>query len=308
LDTLLGLLFVFLWASASTAAKVGFAGQPPLTVLSLRFAIAGAMMLVWTYGIRRNNPLPHGRQWGQLAIIGLTNSTLFLGAAWLALRQVSVGMYSLFLATVPFLVAILSSVWLKRPVTRNEWLGILVAAGGLAVVAVPSLQNSAATLPGLALLAVAMLAQAVGSVYLKRVNLALSSTIINTWQMLLGLIFLLPVAVALNNGVALVITPNLVAGLTWSIVMVSVVANVLLFNLQKRDPLRASTWLLLAPIFSYLQAALVLGEPIRLFDVAGAALVVAGLVVSGTINLTSLRRKETKSASPMAEVAQADPS
>jgi drug/metabolite transporter (DMT)-like permease len=113
---------------------------------------------------------------------------------------------------------------------------------------------------------------------------------------LLGLIFLFPVAIALNNGATLVITPHLVAGLAWSIVMVSVVANVLLFSLQKRDPLRASTWLLLAPIFSYLQAALVLGEPIRPFDAAGSALVVAGLIASGTINVNWLHQR--RSAQP----------
>jgi drug/metabolite transporter (DMT)-like permease len=291
LDTLLGLLFVFLWASASTAAKVGFTGQPPLTVLSLRFVIAGAMMLVWTYGIRHNNPLPRGKQWWQLAIIGLTNSTLFLGAAWLALREVSVGMYSLFLATMPFLVALMSSVYLQRRITRNEWLGILVASCGLAIVAIPSLQNSAATPMGLALLAIAMLSQAAGSVYLKRAALPLSGTVINTWQLWFGLAFLLPFAIALNGEAGLDITPHLVAGLAWSIVMVSVIANALLFGLQKRDPLRASTWLLLAPVLSYLQAAVVLGEPIRPFDIAGSALVVAGLIVSGTINVAWIRHR-----------------
>lgn len=298
MDTLLGLLFVFLWASASTAAKVGFQGQPPLTVLSIRFAIAGAMMLAWTYGIRRNSALPRGKQWVELTIIGLTNSTLFLGAAWLALRQVSVGMYSLFLATMPFLVAILSSLWLDRKVTRAEWLGILVATCGLAVVAVPSLQNSTATWGGLALLAVAMISQAVGSVYLKRSRIALSSTTINTWQLILGLILLLPIAVPLNGNTPLQVTPNLLIGLAWSVVMVSVVANALLFSLQKRDPLRASTWLLLAPIFSYLQAALVLGEPIRPFDIAGSALVVAGLVISGTIDVRQLLIRRATIAKP----------
>jgi drug/metabolite transporter (DMT)-like permease len=291
LDTLIGLLFVFLWASASTAAKLGFAGQPPLTVLSLRFAIACAMMMAWTYLIRRHNARPRGVQWKQLAIIGLTNSTLFLGAAWLALRQVSVGMYSLFLATMPFLVAILSSLFLQRSITRSEWLGIVIATCGLAVVAVPSLQDSTATWLGIALLAVAMISQAIGSVYLKRTGLTMPSTTINAWQLLFGLIFLLPAAAALNNGATLQITPNLVIGLAWSIVMVSIVANALLFTLQKRDPLRASTWLLLAPIFSYLQAALVLDEPIRIYDLAGSVLVVVGLVVSGTINFDSLRRR-----------------
>jgi drug/metabolite transporter (DMT)-like permease len=285
LDTILGLLFVFLWASASTAAKYGFQTQPPLTVLSIRFAIAAAMMLMWSYGIRRNTAKPHGKQWLQLTIIGLTNSTLFLGAAWLALRDVSVGLYSLFLATMPFLVAVLSSFWLSRRVTRNEWLGIAIAAAGLVVVAAPSLAASTATWQGLSLLVIAMLNQAIGSVYLKRVALPLPSTVINTWQLILGLIFLLPFAVALNGDATLQATPQLVGGLAWSILMVSVIANALLFTMQKRDPLWASTWLLLAPVFSYLQAALVLGEPIRAFDAAGSALVVAGLIISGTIDL-----------------------
>ncbi|MCS6847915.1 MAG: DMT family transporter [Anaerolineae bacterium] len=296
MDNLLGLLFSFLWASASTAAKYGFQSQPPLTVLSVRFAIAAAMMLTWSYGIRRNNALPRGKQWPQLAIVGLTNSTFFLGAAWLSLREVSVGLYSLFLATMPFLVAILSSIWLGRRVTRNEWLGIAVAAAGLVIVAAPSLAASTATWHGLALIVVAMLSQAVGSVYLKRAALTLPSTIINTWQLVLGLIFLLPFAVALNGGAVLQVTPELVGGLAWSIVMVSVIANALMFTLQKRDPLRASVWLLLAPVFSYLQAALVLGEPIRAFDVAGAALVVAGLVISGAMDVRRVLRTPARLA------------
>ncbi|MCS7055222.1 MAG: DMT family transporter [Thermoflexales bacterium] len=288
MDNLLGLLFVFLWASASTAAKYGFQSQPPLTVLSLRFAIAAAMMLVWSYGIRRNTALPRGHQWGQLAIVGLTNSTLFLGAAWLSLREVTVGLYSLFLATMPFLVAVLSLVWLGRRVTAQEWLGIAVAAVGLIIVAAPSLANSAATWRGLALLVVAMLSQAIGSVYLKWTALTLPSGVINTWQLVLGLIFLLPFAAALNGDAVLQVTPQLVGGLAWSVLMVSVIANALMFTLQKRDPLRASVWLLLAPVFSYLQAALVLGEPIRPFDVVGAALVMAGLAISGAMTVRPL--------------------
>jgi len=281
MDVLLGLVFSFLWASASTAAKYSFQGQPPLTILSVRFAIAGALMMAWHYGLRRDGALPRGRQWGQLAIVGLTNSTLFLGAAWLGLREVPVGLYSLFLATMPFQVALLSQVWLGRQVTRREWLGIAVAAIGLAIAAAPSLARSTATWFGLVSAAVAMVSQAVGAVYFKRAALAMPSGVINAWQLALGLCFLLPFAAALDGGAGLRPTPQVISGLAWSIFMVSVVANALLFTMQKRDPFWASTWLLLAPVFSYLQAALVLGEPIGLPDLIGSALVVAGLVISG---------------------------
>jgi probable blue pigment (indigoidine) exporter len=290
-DILLGLIFSFLWASASTAAKYSFQGQPPLTILSVRFAVAGALMMAWHYGLRRDGALPRGRQWSQLAIVGLTNSTLFLGAAWLGLREVPVGLYSLFLATMPFQVAILSRVWLGRQVTRREWLGIAVAAIGLAIVAAPSLARSTATLSGLLLVIIAMVSQAVGAVYLKRAALDLPSGMINAWQLVLGLGFLLPFAAALDGGAGLRPTPQMISGLAWSIVMVSVVANALLFTMQKRDPLWASTWLLLAPVFSYLQAALVLGEPIGWTDLIGSALVVAGLVISGATEHKEKKRE-----------------
>jgi drug/metabolite transporter (DMT)-like permease len=291
MDVLLGLVFSFLWASASTAAKYSFQGQPPLTILSVRFAVAGALMMAWHYGLRRDGALPRGRQWGQLAIVGLTNSTLFLGAAWLGLREVPVGLYSLFLATMPFQVAILSRVWLGRRATRREWLGIAVAAIGLAIVAAPSLARSTATLSGLVLVIIAMVSQAVGAVYLKRAALELPSGMINAWQLLIGLGFLLPFAAALDGGAGLRPTPQMISGLAWSIVMVSVVANALLFTMQKRDPLWASTWLLLAPVFSYLQAALVLGEPIGWTDLIGSALVVAGLVISGATEHKEKKRE-----------------
>jgi len=291
MDVLLGLIFSFLWASASTAAKYSFQGQPPLTILSVRFAVAGALMMAWHYGLRRDGALPRGRQWGQLAIVGLTNSTLFLGAAWLGLREVPVGLYSLFLATMPFQVAILSRVWLGRQVTRREWLGIAVAAIGLAIVAAPSLARSTATLSGLLLVIIAMVSQAVGAVYLKRAALELPSGMINAWQLLIGLGFLLPFAAALDGGAGLRPTPQMISGLAWSIVMVSVAANALLFTMQKRDPLWASTWLLLAPVFSYLQAALVLGEPIGWTDLIGSALVVAGLVISGATEHKEKKRE-----------------
>jgi drug/metabolite transporter (DMT)-like permease len=291
MDVLLGLVFSFLWASASTAAKYSFQGQPPLTILSVRFAVAGALMMAWHYGLRRDGALPRGRQWGQLAIVGLTNSTLFLGAAWLGLREVPVGLYSLFLATMPFQVAILARVWLGRRATRREWLGIAVAAIGLAIVAAPSLARSTATLSGLLLVIIAMVSQAVGAVYLKRAALELPSGMINAWQLLIGLGFLLPFAAALDGGAGLRPTPQMISGLAWSIVMVSVVANALLFTMQKRDPLWASTWLLLAPVFSYLQAALVLGEPIGWTDLIGSALVVAGLVISGATEHKEKKRE-----------------
>ncbi len=44
-------------------------------------------------------------------------------------------------------------------------------------------------------------------------------------------------------------------------------------------------WMFLTPVFGYMQAALVLGETIRVTDIIGTVFVLLGLVVSGTIEL-----------------------
>ncbi|PJF47338.1 MAG: hypothetical protein D6709_12670 [Chloroflexi bacterium] len=67
--------------------------------------------------------------------------------------------------------------------------------------------------------------------------------------------------------------------------MVSVIANALMFTLQERDPLRASVWLLVAPVFSPSASSPGPGEPIRAFDVGGAALVVGGLVIASVVDV-----------------------
>ncbi len=283
MDTLLGLLFVFLWSSASTATKLATAQAAPLTVLCARFAIAAPAILASAHLLRRQR-LPIGAEWRHLAVIGIANSTLFLGASWLGLRETPVGLYSLFIASNPFLVAVMSSVWLGRQVTRAEWVGISLAALGIAVVAVPLIDQRSASPGGVALLVVAMLSYSAGSVYLKRCTLALPPTTMNGWQMLLGLLPLLPLAGALDGGQGVPFTPVVVGSLLWLIVMVSFLANALLFRLQQRDPLRASAWLLLSPIISYAQAAIVLGEPVRWTDALGAGMVIAGLALAGILH------------------------
>ena len=113
----------------------------------------------------------------------------------------------------------------------------------------------------------------------------LSGRILNGWQIAIGGIFLFPFAAALNGPTLPTVTPNLVVGLTWSVIAISIIGIILWFYLLKKDPVRANMWMFLTPVFGYLQAAVVLGEHIRVTDIIGTAFVLLGLVVSGTIEL-----------------------
>jgi probable blue pigment (indigoidine) exporter len=74
----IGFAFSLLWASASTATKIGLHEAQPFVISIFRFFIAGIIMLIVSHGIKRN-PLPVKKEWGQLAIFGLLNISIYLG-------------------------------------------------------------------------------------------------------------------------------------------------------------------------------------------------------------------------------------
>lgn len=284
MDTLLGLLFALLWSSATIATRIIGKETAPLTILAMRFALAGALMFIYNYALKRE-ALPKGRQWRDLAVLGFTNSTGFLGLSWIAIQQEPVGLYQLFIAAGPFAVALLSMVWLKRVIVGREWLGMALAAAGLAIVVAPNIGGQTAAPIAIALTIAAMLINSYGSVYARHAQLQLKSPVVNTWQLAFGLLFLLPITAATNAGRPINFNLTVALGLLWVSLMVSIGAMVIWFYLVRKDPVRASNWLLLTPLFSYLLGALLFGEAIRATDLVGGTLVMIGLVVSGTFTL-----------------------
>jgi drug/metabolite transporter (DMT)-like permease len=295
MDTAVGFAFVILWASASIAAKFGFKDAAPLTVLDLRFALAAVIILTYLHVVRRR-ALPARGDWRHLVVLGFTNSTGYLGLAWLALQHVSVGLFGLFIATNPFLVALLSRAWLGRVVTSREWTGMAISAAGLGLATSRSLHSSHTTTAGVLMTVGSMLIYSFGMVYLKRCGITLAGTVLNGWQIGLGALFLLPFALAMNGHHHLHVSWRLAGALAWSVFAVSLLANAIWFHLLRKDPVRNSTWLFLTPVFGYVEAAIVLGEKIKPTDLIGMALVLAGLTVAGTLDLGNLRRRRPAEA------------
>lgn len=294
LETLLGLLFIFLWSSASIAAKIGIRDAEPLTLLDARFFCAGIGLLAFIYLIQRRTPLPERGEWKHLAVLAFTNSTGYLGLSWLAFKQVPAGLFGLFIAMNPLIVAVLSWLWLKRPISRNEVLGIVVGSIGLTIAAVPRVQGKEASPIGIAMVIAAMVIYSFGSVYHRWSKLKMGGLPLNAWQVFIGAVTVLPVAIALNGPVVPRITLSLVGALAWSVLAVSIVANLLWFWLLRKDPLRASMWLFLNPVSGYVLAALVLGEPFRPTDAIGLVTVMLALLISGVIDVRKLFAKRAE--------------
>ncbi|MVM34930.1 EamA family transporter [Spirosoma sp. HMF4905] len=283
-----GLLFAALWASASVATKFGVQSAHPLILANVRFLIAGSGMLLYAYGVQRNetgspkNAWPTRVEFRQLAIFALLNTTIYLGSFVMALKQVSAGIGSLSTATNPLFIALLSALWLRRMPRWNELGGLLLGLLGVGIATYPLLQNSYATVEGLLILLVGTISISAATVYYASINWRLPNLVTNGWQVLLGGFQLLPftLLVAVLDPAVLSeshFDARFWASVFWLILPVSVAALQLWFYLVRQDAIRASLWLFLCPIFGFAYSYLLMGEPITLFTVAGTGLVIGGL-------------------------------
>ena len=289
-----GLLFAMLWASASAATKIGIQAADPLVLALVRFLIAGTLMLVYAYFLQPGgNPLPRGVQWRNILVFALLNTTIYLGAFVLALKQVSAGIGSLSTATNPLFITLLSAVWLRRALRWYEGAGILLGLAGVALATYPLLQNSYATVTGLIILLVGMVSVSAATVYYARVTWNLPALVINGWQVLLGGMLLLPFALLTADFSATHWNTQFWGAVWWLIGPVSIVALQLWFYLVRQDTVRASLWLFLCPIFGFVFSWALLGEPITGYTYAGTAMVIAGLVLA---QREKLRRRKMAEA------------
>jgi probable blue pigment (indigoidine) exporter len=276
-----GLLFAALWASASVATKFGVAVADPLILANVRFFIAGSIMLSYAHVLRpSHNRLPFGKEWKHLIIFAFLNTTVYLGAYVIALKHVSAGIGSLAVATNPLFIMVMSAVWLKRKLKWFEISGLILGLAGVVVATYPLLHNSYATIDGLLILLAGMVSVSAATVYYARIKWQLENIVINGWQVLLGGILLLPFTLLTANFKTTHFNQQFWASVMWLIIPVSIAALQLWFYLVKQDAVRASLWLFLCPIFGFIYAATLLGEPITWYTYAGTALVIGGLYLA----------------------------
>lgn len=283
---MLGLLFTVLYASGAVAMKFGLQSAPPLTLATLRFIIAGMLLLIYIYVLQRGKyRMPNKREFWILFWLGLLNTSLFLGLGLIALQTISSSIFNLFVPVNALLYALLAFLFLGQKIRLKEWGGIVISFTGLFIASYPSLIDSHATIGGILLLAVAIMSMAIGSLIYKKMDLQLPSIVINTWQVVFGGLILVIPTLLLEAGQPIKMDMNVIGYLIWSVFALSIFNLSLWFYLLKKDAITANNWLLLNPVAGYILGAILLGEPITQLSVIGAVLVLLGLYLSGNFSI-----------------------
>jgi len=272
-----GISFAILWASASSATKVALQSAQPFVIAVSRFLIAGTIMLFISHIVLRER-LPAGDEWKQIAVYAILNVSIYLGLYVIAMLYVSAGLGSLSTGTNPVMISIIAAIWLGQPLKRATIISLLLCTVGIVVAAYPLLKNSYATPGGLLILFISMLSYSIGAVYFSKKKWhSLHMMVINGWQTLFGGIFLLPFLFAYYKTGKNVYDVKSIGGILWLAFPVSIGAVQLWLYLLRDNPVKASFWLFLCPIFGFIMAAIVLKEPISFYTFIGVGLVISGL-------------------------------
>jgi len=247
---------------------------------SLRFLITGIVFAPYFLLHKKHRFIPHRSEWKSIVIYGILNTTLTLGSFFAAQKYASAGISMLFTAVTPLLIALLSSIFLKRKLSRFEVVGMLVAFSGLLLAALSALPTATITFTGIILLTVYMTAYALSSMYISVTKVSLHNMVFNVWQVFIGGLILLPFCWLFKANHVRHFDVNLVLSLAWLIIMLSFVANLLWLYLIKKDAVSAASWLYLVPVLGYLYGYWLLGEAVTLYAVLGGIMVIVGLVIS----------------------------
>jgi drug/metabolite transporter (DMT)-like permease len=275
----IGILFAILWSSASTATKLGLQSAQPFVIAISRFLLAGCLMILIANGIMRQR-LPQEKEWGQIALYGLLNISIYLGLYVVAMQRISAGLGSLAVAVNPVMISFISALWYKQKMKARNYLSLLVCTLGVFIAAFPSLQNSYARIDGILILLASMLAYSMGAIYYAHKKWSgLHLLTINGWQTLIGGAFLLPVLLLTYQRQKNSFDFKFFTATFWLAIPVSIAAVQLWMVLLKKSAVTASYWLFLCPIFGFLIAAFTLHEPVGIYTVLGVLLVLIGLFV-----------------------------
>jgi drug/metabolite transporter (DMT)-like permease len=281
------LAVVFLWAGNFVVVKAALEAVPPVGFTFLRYALAAVTLIAllrWREGdvrLPRNDIVP-------IAILGVIGFGIYQVLWTVGLETVPAGDSALIVASTPVLVAVLAVAAGSDVLTPARAVGALVSFAGVGlVVGADGLTVGSSVLGDLLTLGAAVcwaIYTAWGAPILRR-HSALRTT---AWTTVFGTLFLAPIgigqlATAAGGGAmsldAGIVVP-VVAAIVYSGWLAAGFPNVALFHaVALLGPTRVTAFQFLVPAVTVVFAFVTLNEPIRVEQIVGGAVIVAGILV-----------------------------
>jgi len=276
------LLVVLIWGANFAVVKLSLAEFPLLAFTALRFTAAALLLALIVYAREGSLAPPRGSVW-KLIGLGIIGNTIYQLLFIVGLNLTTAGNTALLISTTPVIVALLGAVLRIERITRHVGGGIALAFAGIVLVlASRGVALSLDTLGGDLLVLCSSLFWACYTLGVRSLGAGISPLRITALTMLAGTPGLLIAgAPQLVRGDWLAVSWQAWAGLAYAAVFALVVAYAI-WNASVRavGSSRTSVYSCLIPVVAALVSWPVLGERPTAAQAVGAALIIAGILLT----------------------------
>ena len=238
----------FIWGSTYFVIRVGVESWPPLMMAGLRFFVAGCIL--FTFLLLRGPKVPTLKQWMAAGAVGILLLSVGNGLVTVAEHmQVPSGIAAVMVATVPLFTLCFSRLW-GMPNSRLEWTGVAIGLFGIVLLNTGS--NLEGNPWGAALILLASLSWAFGSVWSSRLPLPTGLMAGAAEMIIAGVVLLVASRV---TGEHMTATPSLSGflALGYLVVFGSMIAiSAYMFLLKTVRPAVATSYAYVNPIVAVL--------------------------------------------------------
>lgn len=273
--------FVTIWATGFIVARLVAPYADPLHFLVVRYALAAALLALVAWSTRA--PWPETpAAWGDGLVAGVLMHGAYLGGVfWAVSRGLPAGIAALLAGLQPLVTALLARPLLGEVVPPRRWLGTGIGFGGATLVIAPKL-GILGGFPTSAFLVcfAGVVSMALGTLWQKRRGASADLRTNTTAQYVGAALFTLPVALLAEKG-RFEVVPELVIGLAWAVLGLSIGAVLLFLMLIRRGAVAAVASLLyLVPPITALMAFVLFDETLTPLQLAGMAIAATGVAVA----------------------------
>lgn len=284
----LGVLF---WSGNVITARALHDEIPPFTLSFWRWSLAFLLLWPWIRREARASSARIRRHWRSLAAAGILGMAAYSSLLYLGLQATSATNAALINAALPVVIAAIASVFCRQRLAALQWTGVGLSLAGVVVIV---LQNRGAVAgPNVGDLWVlsAVVAFAVYTVAFGSRDAGLSPACYLGVIVGVAAIVCLPLHLWEIAAVPVYLTPAAAAAVGYLAVFPSILSYAFWRKgVATVGSARAGAVLNLLPVFTTALAVFLLDERLTLLHSAGAALILAGIM------MTASGRRESRSA------------
>ncbi len=272
-----------IWGGSFIAARIVALEMAAPTAALWRYLIATTALLGLLFALERGFPRLSQAQIIRVCLLGVTGVVLYNLLFLYGMRSVTASRGSLIIATIPAATLLGGALFQHERVTLRQGGGIAIALLGVAIElghGNPLALFAGHAGVGEAALFACVLSWAAYTLIGKQLLNKLSPLAATTYSAVVGTLFLVVVASATGDLVVPAATTRGWVALAFLGLFTTALAYIWFYDgVQTIGPARSAVFVNLVPIAAITLGVLMLGEPLTLSMIVGAALVVAGVFI-----------------------------